>query len=100
MNCERLSRNARVVVACSALRDDYRQFLVHGRPDVAIVVLDAPPDVLRERLEQRDEHFAGVSLLEGQLATFQRPGQGHAIDASIAPQDVVAHIVRALFRGE
>src|SRR5262249_1867143 len=41
------------VVACSALKQAYRDVLADGRPEVVFVHLTAPPAVIRDRLDHR-----------------------------------------------
>ena len=94
---ERIVANSPVVIACSALREDYRDFLTDGLPGVVIVVLDAPRELLEKRLENRDGHFAGTSLLDGQLAAFECPRNDLIIDATRTPDQIVAEIRTLLF---
>ncbi len=71
-----------LVLACSALRQSYRDALVP--PDaaagtVAFVHLDVPNAMLEDRLERREGHFAGESLLDSQLRTLERPSSNSAL---------------------
>lgn len=68
-----LRDEAGLVLACSALRERYRDVLGVGRPGVALVHLTAPPDVLSVRLTTRAEHFMPASLLDSQLHTLEPP---------------------------
>lgn len=65
-------RNGRVV-ACSALKRDYRDRLRGQVLDLRFVFLDAQPELLRQRMAQRVGHFMQADLLESQLITLQRP---------------------------
>lgn len=89
---DRLARDQRVVVACSALREEYRRYLASPSPLVRIVVLDAPRGVLKDRIEARAGHFAGASLVDAQLGRFERPEE--TIDAT-APIGTVVSRIRA-----
>jgi gluconokinase/shikimate kinase len=60
------------IVTCSALRRRYRDVL--RRDGVIFVVLQAPTDVLRDRLQHRHGHFMGAGLLTSQLDTLEPPG--------------------------
>lgn len=70
------------VIACSALKERYRQVLAGGRPDVRFVFLSADATLLRTRLAEREGHFAGPALLESQLADLEPPAYGLHLDAS------------------
>ena len=89
---------ASVVVACSALKQRYRDFLSVGSPTVHFVFLDASRELLQERLAARQQHFAGTSLLESQLDTLERPQDALALDASKPVDELVDAIIASLPR--
>ena len=90
--------NQPVVLACSALKEVYRRALVSPQvaPSIRFVYLNAPADVLRERLANRVGHYAGPQLLESQLETLEEPNDALWVDASRQPAEIVAEIRRAL----
>lgn len=61
------------VVACSALKRSYRDFLRERLGNVAFAFLDGPRELILERLDKRRNHFAGPSLLSSQLDTLEPP---------------------------
>lgn len=71
---DRMAAGAGGVVACSALKRAYRDRLRRaGGAALRFVLIDPPPDVLRDRLGARTGHFMPASLLDSQLATLERP---------------------------
>lgn len=91
----------RVVLACSALRECYRQKLTGGLPGVAMVYLKGSPDLLRARLEERARgggHFMRPEMLESQLATLEEPASSAAVTVEVDQPvpEVVAAIRHAL----
>jgi gluconokinase len=63
----------RSVLACSALRQRYRNRLRDATSSLGFVFLDLPqPEALR-RVAQRASHFMPASLVESQFATLERP---------------------------
>jgi len=82
-----------VVVACSALKRAYRERVGSGEPDVAFVWLDVTEAVLRERLAERDGHFAGADLLPSQLEAFEPPAPHEA--ARVLARDTPAATAEA-----
>jgi gluconokinase len=96
------------VLACSALRREYRRQLVPaGTPAGAVqfVYLNAKRELLAARLAARTGHYFAPSLLESQLAALEPPGAGPAegepapvltLDADAAPEALVAAIRAAL----
>jgi gluconokinase len=84
------------VVACSALKQAYRDALAAARPEVVFVHLTAPPAVIRERLRARHGHFMPPALLASQLATLEEPAGALSVDVTAPPADSVAAIRRGL----
>ena len=70
---ERATHGPPTVLACSALTRAYRQRLAASASGTALVWLDVPREVLRQRLDSREGHFAGPDLLPSQLATAEAP---------------------------
>jgi len=94
----RETQGARVVLACSALKQSYRERLAEGLARCRLVYLRVDPAVLRARLASRAHRYMPASLLESQLATLEPPAQAIAVDASAPPEQCVAAIVCALTR--
>jgi gluconokinase len=72
-----------VIVTCSALKRSYRDLLREGHPSVWFAHVQASPEVLAERLANRQGHYMPPSLLDSQLATLEPLGDGE-------PGDVIA----------
>lgn len=60
-----------LVIACSALRQIYRDVIREHAAEVFFVHLDVKKEVLAARLFMRSEHFMPLDLLESQLATLE-----------------------------
>ncbi|HKT34844.1 MAG TPA: gluconokinase [Nitrospira sp.] len=81
------------IVACSLLTERYRDSVLSGsRPHVQLVYLQASRTLLNERLTARAGHFAGVSLLDSQLAVLEEPQEALVLDASKTPDQLVQTI--------
>lgn len=94
---ETVARDDHAVIACSALRQTYRDEL---RPPAAhdavkFVYLDVPEDVLRERMNNR-QHFMPASLLPSQLRTLEKPRDALTVDGTRPPDEIVATVRREL----
>ncbi|MGH8271846.1 MAG: gluconokinase [Gammaproteobacteria bacterium] len=61
------------VVACSALKRDYRDFLRNGRPEVLFIYLRVTRGELERRVAARHHAWMPASLLASQLATLEEP---------------------------
>ena len=91
-----VERDESIVVACSALKRDYRRVLSKDITGVTFVYLRATPRVLEQRLRKRPYHFAPPALLASQLATLEEPDDGLVIDATASVDQIVATIRRDL----
>jgi len=69
------------VLACSALKQTYREKLAVG-PEVHFVFLTASPEVLRVRLNAREGHYMKEKMLQSQLATLELPDDAVVVDVS------------------
>lgn len=84
------------VLACSALKDSYRETLKGSQDGVVFVYLKADARLIAERLEHRAGHYAKRNLLPSQLATLEEPADAVTVDASRMPEEIVAEIRRRL----
>jgi gluconokinase len=90
-----VAEHADAVLACSALKEAYQQYLLVD-PPVRLVYLKADRDLIRQRLLQRRGHFMNPQLLESQFATLEEPKQGIWIDAQLTPEEIVSAIRQRL----
>lgn len=87
-----------VVLACSALKQRYRDVLAKGRPDVHFVHLAGAQTLIRARLDRRRGHYMPASLLNSQLDALEPPAGGLTADINGTPEAIVAWILEALER--
>lgn len=95
---ELIRQRGSMVLACSALKESYREILTEGHPRVRFVYLQADPALLASRLEARKGHFFAGTLLESQLAALEEPAEAVRVDASRPPEQVVREILTRLRR--
>lgn len=84
------------VIACSALKQSYRDFLKEGRNDVEFVFLEGDRELIRKRLKERKGHYAGADLLEGQLSALEEPEGVLREDISSDAEAIAEDILREL----
>jgi gluconokinase len=87
------------VVACSALRRAYRDFLRGQFGGTRFVFLDGPSAVIRARMEARPRHFFKAEMLDGQLSALEAPEADEdfvAADIRQTPGEIVEAVVRTL----
>jgi gluconokinase len=84
-----------IVLACSALKEKYREILVGDLEGVALVFLRGDAELIAERMRQR-EHFMPVSLLETQLATLEPPTNAIIVDIAQPLEIMLEQVITQL----
>lgn len=85
-----------VVIACSALRERYRDVLGRAEPWVRFVFLHGSKEVISERMQARTGHFMPATLLDSQLATLETPAEAIAVEVNGTPAELVDRILALL----
>jgi gluconokinase len=80
------------VVACSALKQSYRDEIVVDPDSVKVVYLEGSKDVIAQRLRGRAGHFMNPDLLQSQIDTLEEPRDAIVVDISGAPETIVSEI--------
>ena len=81
-----------LVLACSALKQVYRERLARGCAALRFVFLDGDRELIRARLAARQGHYMNPKLLESQFAILERPQDALRLDASESPAELVRFI--------
>jgi gluconokinase len=81
------------VVACSALKQTYRDRLLDGPGDVRLVYLKGTFGLIRERMEKRSGHYFKIDLLRSQFDALEEPHAGLVVDTA-QPPEAIAHAIR------
>jgi gluconokinase len=84
-----------VVLACSALKQSYRDEL-RASSDVKFVYLKGSYQLFSERVLARRGHFAKQDLLASQFATLEEPTDAIIVDAAPSPEQIVSEVRRKL----
>jgi len=86
------------VLACSALRQAYRDELSKGIPstELRFVLLEVPKDVLQKRMAERKGHYMSPALLDSQMATLETPKDAIRVAGELSPDQVVQEIMAAI----
>lgn len=85
--------NKNVVVACSALKEAYRQALVKRLVgDIYWFCLKGTFKLIKQRLDRREDHFFKSDLLDSQFKIIEYPDYCKFIDISESPDIIVEKI--------
>jgi gluconokinase len=96
MNAMLLQKQAQhesVLLACSALKQKYRDRLANGCRDLHWVYLKGDFGLIRARLESRKNHYMKAGLLESQFAALEEPQDAVAVDVVQTPEAIANRIV-------
>ncbi|MFZ0583004.1 MAG: gluconokinase [Candidatus Acidiferrales bacterium] len=89
------AKNQDAVLACSALKQIYRDKLARGI-DLRICYLKGSFEEISLRLEHRSGHFAGEGILAGQFADLEEPTNAVILNATASPEKNVRGALRKL----
>lgn len=89
------------VLACSALKQDYRDILSSTTDDVSVgvvqfVYLKGDQELLASRLRNRESHFMPETLLKSQLATLEPPEKAITVLIKHSLEDMITDILRKI----
>ncbi|QDU28808.1 Thermoresistant gluconokinase [Anatilimnocola aggregata] len=91
------SRGKSLVLACSALKHNYRDYLRADRPEVVrFVYLHGSPELIAKRQAERRGHFMPPGLLQSQFETLEPPVDAIRVDITPAPEIIAERILREL----
>jgi gluconokinase len=94
---EACARGENVVLACSALKHAYQDYLQHDVVgQVHYVHLRGSGTLIRERLAARKGHFMNPELLHSQFEALEPSDDAVQIDVSPPPEVIAADIRRRL----
>jgi gluconokinase len=92
---QNIQQNTSAVLACSALKNSYRETLkVNER--VKFIYLRGTYEQIKARLINRSGHYMSAGMLESQFQTLEEPQDILTIDISNSPQDIVTLIRKGL----
>ena len=92
---ERLADDQPAVLACSALKENYRDVLIVDER-VKLVYLKGDYDLIKARLSARSNHYMNPALLESQFQTLEEPIGAFCVDIQSPPDEIVG-IIRTQF---
>ncbi|MBD2603267.1 gluconokinase [Scytonema hofmannii FACHB-248] len=91
-----LQENQNVVLACSALKASYRQYLLINDERVKLVYLKGSFELIQKRLQDRHNHFMSEKLLQSQFDTLEEPTDAILVDVFESPKEILQNIIMTL----
>lgn len=81
-----------IVLACSALKEAYREKLLATGGCVEYVHLTGSFELIAERLARRKGHYMPPSLLKSQFETLEPPTEALEVDVTPPPPEIAREI--------
>jgi gluconokinase len=88
------SEGKNVVMACSALKAKYREFIL--LENVQLVYLRGEQELIERRITSRHGHYMKQNMLQSQFDTLEEPTDGLVIDIARDPEEIVDEIISKL----
>jgi gluconokinase len=83
------ARGSNAVIACSALKQSYRDVIAGDHSRVKIVYLKGNRELIAQRIAHRTNHFINKGLLESQFDVLEEPHDAITVDISATPESIV-----------
>jgi len=89
-----LKQNKPGVLACSALKERYRQQLMTGHAGVQLVYLKGSYDLIWSRMIARKEHYMKPHMLRSQFDTLEEPANALTVEILVPVPEIIQEIMR------
>jgi gluconokinase len=84
------------ILACSALKQRYRDVLLAGIPGVRVVYLKGSYELIRARIQNRPDHYMKPEMLRSQFDALEEPVDAWVVDVAHPPEKIVEYILGLL----
>jgi gluconokinase len=94
LEAEQQGRSA--ILACSALKERYRDRLAQQLKSVRWVHLTGNFEMIKQRIDARKGRYMTAKLLESQFAALEQPRNAIVVDVGAEPDELAARVSAAL----
>jgi gluconokinase len=91
-----LKANRPGVLACSALKEWYRQQLMDGNDGVQIVYLKGSYDLIWSRMKTRTDHFMKAGMLHSQFEALEEPSDALTLDITLSVEEILELVMKQI----
>ncbi|WP_010523344.1 gluconokinase [Aquimarina agarivorans] len=84
------------VLACSALKESYRNILSEQTDQIHWVYLKGSIETIKDRIQNRKGHFMDAELLQSQFDALEPPMYGIHVDVRDTPKQIVGLLLQEL----
>jgi gluconokinase len=84
------------VLACSALKQPYRDTLLAGNAGIRVVYLQGNCDLILSRMANREDHYMKPGMLRSQFDALEEPEDALTVDIARPVEKIVGEILQRL----
>lgn len=88
------------ILACSALKESYRQQLSKEVSTITWVYLEGSYELIKQRMENRSQHFFKSEMLMSQFDTLEVPNYGIHVEINKNKEQMVEYITSKINSNE
>jgi len=92
----RLQQGQTGVLACSALKQSYRDRLNVFPGEINFIFLKGSPALISARVKSRADHYMKAGMVESQFAALEEPGDALMVDIDQTPAQILQQIIAGL----
>lgn len=89
-----LAHNRPGVLACSALKESYRQKLLEGKEGVRLIYLKGSYDLIWSRMAARKHHYMKPHMLQSQFEALEEPSNALIVDIAPSVDEILKVILQ------
>jgi carbohydrate kinase (thermoresistant glucokinase family) len=90
-----LSRGAKAVIACSALRERYRKLLMHEPEKMRLIYLKGTREFIEKKLRKnKNRHNASAEILKSHFEMLEEPQNAMTFDITTPAEKIVEDIIK------
>jgi gluconokinase len=82
-----------MVLACSALKQNYRDFLGSNRDEIHFTYLKGDYQLILDRMQLRKDHYMKPTMLKSQFDILEEPFHALTLDIRKSPDILVGEII-------
>jgi gluconokinase len=90
---ESLRESRNCVMACSALKGNYRKVLLDGVSNLQVVYLKGDYDLISLRMQSRTDHYMKPEMLKSQFDALEEPEDALVINISAGVNEIVGEVI-------
>ncbi len=84
------------ILACSALKQTYRNILQSKSNDIIFIWLDGSYQLIQARMMRRKDHYMPPELLKSQFEALEPPSEAVRVSIDQPPENILSDILKTL----